>query len=308
DSAAARASSGALVSGSPWFAMELARKGTLGTHELTTWQDIQAILVQVLEALAHAHAREVLHRDVKPTNLVLGTERAAVALTDFGIARHRADPGVSILTGTPSYMAPEQILETPREEGPPTDLYALGCVAWRLVTGKPPFAQAEMPAVLYAQLNLPPPTLAPRGDVPPGLEEWLRKLLRKDPAARFQCAADALKALETLDHVETDPTPTAWRRAHASPPRVQMFGAGLALYGLRALPLVSRECERDRLWSLLDDAERGRLRVALLEGPAGTRERRPAGWVWEGAHERGRALPLRAVHSPTRGASDGIAA
>ena len=80
DSVASRASSGALVTGSPWFAMELARGGTLGLRELSAWQDIEAILVQVLEALAHAHAREVLHRDVKPTNLVLGTERAAVAL------------------------------------------------------------------------------------------------------------------------------------------------------------------------------------------------------------------------------------
>jgi eukaryotic-like serine/threonine-protein kinase len=322
---AARRSEGKLLEGSPWFAMERARKGTLRPQVALGWEPVQQVLLHLLDALAHAHARGVLHRDVKPNNVLLGTARATWSLSDFGMARQAEDQGEGSSGGTPAYVAPEQILRETHREGPPTDLYSLGCVAWRLVTDGPLFRRPDVMSLLQAHLNLPVPALVPAMVVPAGLEAWLRCLLAKDPAARFQHAADAAWALSGLgrpsvpagqveasfsrefptlaiayaplhpdavkpesDAVKVDPLPAplprTWRRAMAPPPPVQVTGAGLGLYGLRALPLVGREAERDAQTGPGSSSSRGRRvpgRAAWLDGSASeaTRSVPPAGSV-----------------------------
>jgi len=199
---AARASGDKLVAGSPYLAMELAH-GTL--HEVLEdplpWVEVRAILLQVLDGLAHAHARGVIHRDIKPSNLLLFDDDGdrSLKLADFGLAWRAWIPEEhGGLSGTPSYMAPEQVLQQQGSFGPWTDLYALGCVTWKMLTGQNLFAFDDKRRVLFAQIGRDPGDFAPRQGVPDGLEQWLRRLLRKSPMARYRCAADAAMALQRL--------------------------------------------------------------------------------------------------------------
>src|SRR5262245_24170105 len=142
-----RSSARRFVAGSPFLAMELANVGSLREHATPVdYPSVRHLLLQLLDALAHAHARGVLHRDVKPGNVLIFEDdlgRRAVKLADFGLAhalgRCPVDGELSATAGTPTYMAPEQHQGAWREFGPWTDLYALGCTAFRLVQGRPPF-------------------------------------------------------------------------------------------------------------------------------------------------------------------------
>ena len=191
--------------GAPYLVME--RVDGLPLHARVgalPWPACRAILFQLLDILAHAHARGVIHRDIKPGNILLveppeGPPR--VHLTDFGLARAGA-PGsdaTPVLAGTPAYMAPEQLRGDDRSQGPATDLYSLGCLAWALVTGVPPFGrQREVAALTLDHLHRPPPPLSATIPVPLGLEAWLRRLLEKDPLDRYASAADARAALSGI--------------------------------------------------------------------------------------------------------------
>lgn len=222
---AAVASGGELQAGSPFVAMELADRGSL--HELPDrhrWETVRHALGQILEALAFAHARGVLHRDLKPGNLLLfdrqdGTPR--VKLADFGLSHilgeedNRDSEQLSSASGTPLYMAPEQTRGGWRNYGPWTDLYALGCIAWELVCGAPPFTAGSALELMVQHTTEQRPTPAPEFPVPEGLEAWLHRLMAVDPADRYQRAADALRALQSLETLEpsaqesTDETPDA---------------------------------------------------------------------------------------------------
>lgn len=201
---AAAASDGRLVEGSAWLAMELATGGSLSQQQLPLkWDASKAVLLSLLDGLAHAHARGVIHRDIKRGNVLLSTEhdaRPGPKLTDFGLAHLASEgrPEGSAFAGTPNYMSPEQCEGRWRDYGPWTDLYSLGCLAWALVSGGPPFVARTVAQVVAAHRDAPPPPLAARTAVPPGLEAWLRRLLEKNPAARFGCCADAARALMAL--------------------------------------------------------------------------------------------------------------
>lgn len=200
DGAAARASRGALPKASPWLAMDLARGGTLADRmPAGTWSWARAVLLDLLDALAHAHSRGVLHRDLKPENVLFRSAREpAVVLSDFGMAFGLDDRTAAIHGGTPSWCAPEQILGKLGLLGPWTDLYGLGCLAWALVCGRRPFVGSSSTEVLYAHLEAPIPPLAPIIEVPAGLEAWVHGLMQKSPGARCQRAADAAHALRQL--------------------------------------------------------------------------------------------------------------
>jgi serine/threonine protein kinase len=199
----AAARSEKLVDGSPWLAMELIRGGSLTRWcGRMPWPVLSDVLLRVLDALGHAHAREVIHRDLKPGNILLGN---AVKLMDFGLAAALGGPDGELpsqeteVVGTPAYMAPEQVKGAWRDQGAWTDLYALGCLAWTLVTGEPPFGKSPSQRVMIAQCRDDPPPLDAKVTLPPGFEGWCLRLLEKDPQARFRRAADAAWALIQLD-------------------------------------------------------------------------------------------------------------
>ncbi|MBI2896157.1 MAG: protein kinase [Deltaproteobacteria bacterium] len=358
---AARASEGRLVEGSPFLIMEPADRGSVRGQQ-TGWAALRALLLALLDGLAHAHARGLLHFDVKPANVLCfaGPKGTVVPkLADFGLARVQGiDQDGQRVAGTPAFMAPERLTGAWRDCGPWTDLYSLGCMAFLMATGRLPFEGDTMVDMAAKHLLEPAPELAASPDLPEGLGAWLRKLLAKRPRDRFAFAADAAAALLELappiatkaPGIETAaepdaPTedvgsvlrlgaplpsaaapPAAARSPELARPPQAVFpareaadrerrpsagieGPGLGLYGLRPVPLVDRDVERDRLWEMLAGVhQRREAAAAVLRGPAGVGKSRLAQWLCERAHELGAALPLRAVHGPTGGAADGLRA
>jgi tetratricopeptide (TPR) repeat protein len=168
--------------------------------------DTVAILRDVAKALAYAHERGVVHRDIKPDNVLLTGGSATV--TDFGIAKaisaSRNEGASGTLTqlgtaiGTPTYMSPEQAAGDP-ETDHRTDIYAFGCMAYELLTGRPPFTDQNPRKLLAAQMSETPAAVrAARPETPPALADLVTRCLEKDPAARPQQSADLVRALESV--------------------------------------------------------------------------------------------------------------
>ncbi len=192
------ADGGPLGRGAPWFAMELLRSDLQReASSIQRWAHLTPSIHQLLDALGHAHARGVVHRDLKPSNVLIGRaddQRPGLKLVDFGIAALRPESLQRV--GTPSAMAPEQWSVGLAEVGPWSDVYALGALVWRLVTGERPTGRAEQAQILLRQRRADFQPFLPRYPVPEGLEEWLRTAMAFDPADRFACCADARHALE----------------------------------------------------------------------------------------------------------------
>lgn len=200
-----------LIEGSPYLVMEYARGGAVGDYfQKILWPDLRELLLLILDALAHAHAREVVHRDLKPENILVGCGSSwDVKLTDFGLAhasdRFTKSGNIETAWGTPQYMAPEQLRGLWREYGPWTDLYALGCMAFELISGTWPYDAPSVFEIGQAHIQNPIPRLTPRFQIPDGVEDWIRKLMAKRRRDRFQHAADAaylLAQLPALDHIQ----------------------------------------------------------------------------------------------------------
>ena len=143
--------------------------------ESLDWENLSYILKSVLSGLARVHARGIVHLDLKPANILKCGGRIVVA--DFGIARwshmNPEDESVHGLTGTPNYMAPEQISCRTNLYGPWTDLYALGCLAYTLVAGQAPFARSTLMDTLLAHKTDPMPQVEERYALPNGFDDWL---------------------------------------------------------------------------------------------------------------------------------------
>ncbi len=161
----------------------------------------QAVLVteQLLKALAVAHARGIIHRDVKPQNILIRASDGAVKLTDFGVAYARDGADITAAggtIGTANYMAPEQASGQPI--GPATDLYAAGVVLFEMLSGKLPFQGTNPVQIMLKHVNELPPTFASLGlgqEIPRELEQIVRRALAKDPTQRYQSAKEMSNAL-----------------------------------------------------------------------------------------------------------------
>jgi hypothetical protein len=161
-----------------------------------------AILGQVARALDAAHARGLVHRDVKPSNILLVPpagqgEAEHVYLVDFGLARSASDDvsigGVGGFVGTPRYAAPEQVAGQPVDGR--TDGYALGCVLYECITGRPPFPADSNEAVLFAHLEAVPPRItAERRDLPPAIDQVVRRAMAKAKQDRFSSCRELVAA------------------------------------------------------------------------------------------------------------------
>jgi serine/threonine-protein kinase len=148
-------------------------------------KDVQDILQQVVNGLEAAHSAGVIHRDLKPSNVLVG-ERGAVKIIDFGLATTQMGDGLTAtgaILGTPHYMAPEQVRGKPVDAR--TDIYALGALAYHLVTGRPPFSGDNAIAIGFAHLSeTPTPPRQLRKDCPESLEAAILAALEKNPDER----------------------------------------------------------------------------------------------------------------------------
>ena len=162
---------------------------------------------QLASALEHAHSRGVVHRDLKPANLMVIERRGQqiqLKVLDFGVSKiispdYQESLRVSqegIIFGTPLYMAPEQFLS--KSNDPRSDIYAIGCIAYELLTGAPPFTGKVSEIVVAHTDREPPPPSQYADDISPELEAAVLRCLEKDPGDRFQTAGDLLAALVPL--------------------------------------------------------------------------------------------------------------
>ena len=231
------------LDGIPYFVMPyvdgeslditLRRRHTLGVRETL------GILKDVARALAFAHERNVVHRDIKPGNVLLSSGSATV--TDFGVskalssARRSGEKGNGLTNtgmslGTILYMAPEQAAGDPEIDGR-ADIYSLGVTAYEMLSGAAPFANLNPREMLTARLTLPPmPLSRVRKDVPAGLERLIARCLAIDPADRPQTAAELVDALEDPDTISG-----SFVRSGATRIRRGSRAARLVLVGVLAL-------------------------------------------------------------------------
>jgi hypothetical protein len=157
------------------------------------------LIAQAASALDEAHSRGLVHRDVKPGNMLIGSAQPDhLYLSDFGLSKQRVSSAPLTLTGqflgTLDYMAPEQIEGHPLDGR--ADLYALACTAFELLAGQPPFKRDEGLAVMWAQVSAPVPSLrALRPDLPPAVDQVMSRALAKTPDARYPSCTAFARAL-----------------------------------------------------------------------------------------------------------------
>ena len=221
---------------------KLAREGELPVGEAIR------ILRDVVDGLAYAHAHGVVHRDIKPDNILLSGQHAVV--TDFGVAKamSAASGGKSLTShgvalGTPAYMAPEQAAADPHVDHR-ADLYAVGAMAYEMLCGRPPFSGMSPQQVLAAHVTTAPAPLASqRASVPPALNELVMRCLEKKPADRVQSAADLLAQLQVMatpsgGMAPTGATPALTSGARAAIRRANPLRVAL-LFGLASVVVLA---------------------------------------------------------------------
>lgn len=298
---------------------------------------ICALMCQVLDALAFMHARGILHRDIKPDNILVSRDHSGVLvckISDFGIAAEtRQDatmltqPGMVV--GTPLYMAPEQMsgrgLDTPA-----IDLYSVGAILYEMLSGALPFAGQGMSAVM-AKLVEDAPALAPRPGlaVPPGLVDVVMRLVARQPQDRYLLAADARAALERFAAPARVPGET-WQDLSSWQPQVwepgelpagwsdgppalaagtddhgpAVFGAAGA--GAGELPLVGRDALLERIEGVAGEVEAGQGRTVLIQGATGMGKSALLDEVVMRLSGSGRFQVVRVPVPPTLGFTEGL--
>jgi serine/threonine-protein kinase len=192
----------------------LQARGALGLDELLE------LLAPVAAALDYAHGKGVVHRDIKPANIFLNEtpDGRQVLLTDFGIAKQLDTPGLTTtgaLIGTPDYMAPEQIAGRPVDAR--TDVYALGMLAYRALTGRRAFEGSTQDVLLGHLYNQPAPPSAVNPALPPAVDPVIAQAIALEPAGRFSSAGGFVAALAQVSRGDTGATALGLPPALAAP-------------------------------------------------------------------------------------------
>jgi serine/threonine-protein kinase len=178
----------------PYIVMRYMAGGSLADrlqrHEEVKQTEIAHIIKRIAEALDAAHARKIIHRDVKPSNFLYDST-GEIFLSDFGIAKSTTfiDDDGTWLVGTPAYMSPEQVLGNPVDGR--ADIYALGIVLYRLLSGQLPFSNDSVTALINAHVDMPIPDIrSVKNNIPAVWQEVVSKAMAKDPKDRYATASD----------------------------------------------------------------------------------------------------------------------
>ena len=248
------------------LAVRIKRRGRLSIEEA------RRIMRETSDALAAAHQQGVIHRDVKPDNILLEGTRGRVMVTDFGIAKALSAEGgtltdTGIAIGTPAFMSPEQAAGERLIDGR-SDLYSLGVVAFQMLTGELPFQSPTVPGLLMKQISTPAtPVDRLRPEMPRELALTVMRCLEKDPEDRWPTADALRRALETGTFTAPPPRSSVRRPPPASLDTPDSLGASLgAQVRRRALERVDRISARaarkaDRLEQKLDRKQREQAEV-----------------------------------------------
>ena len=265
--------------------MEFVEGQTLRERIPVGWREAAGLMAQVFEAMEFAHTRGIVHRDLKPENIIVTPEGRARVM-DFGLARSEGRSRLTqtgMVVGTALYMAPEQALQGKAE--PRSDLYALGCVFYEMITGQPPFAGEDPLAIITQHINLAPRT--PRHhvpDLPPALEALILKLLAKDPKERARSAGDVARMLGLV----VSPGPSA---AEAEEVTLQPLADRL-----RRVRLVGRVDTLRRLMERSDGLMAGSGGVVLISGEPGIGKTRVVDEVVAAVRMRGYTTLIARCH------------
>jgi serine/threonine-protein kinase len=241
------------------LAKRLSRGGAMPIDE------VRAIVGDVADALDYAHRQGVVHRDIKPDNILLDRATGRPMVTDFGIARAAAEEQRLTVTGmamgTPAYMSPEQAMGE-RDVDARSDIYSLGIVAYQMLAGETPFKATNTPAMLMKHVSEPPPPLrSRRSDVPASLASAVERALAKGAEDRFQSAAEMRDALRER----------AAGRAYPTPPPPASEPAPRAPAGPRAV-----------VGAVIDEELRPQLALPWMQlPPAGLSKRERRDWYRE---------------------------
>jgi hypothetical protein len=276
------------IEGQHYFTMALARAGSLARHRARFEADRQAavaLLIKVARAVQHVHEHGLLHRDLKPGNILLGDGDEPL-ISDFGLAKavggdfDLTRSGVAV--GTLAYMAPEQASSQSEQIGPGTDVWALGVIAYELLCGRRPFIAPDERRLTAAILHDPPRRpRALKSDLPRDLETIVLKCLEKAPGARYASAgalADDLDAWRAGQPIQARPVGRLGRLRRWLWRHARLVGAAVAAcLGVAAIFLLPQKAELDRTARLpaMYATLQQRQPVTLLgdHGP-------PAYWDW----------------------------
>jgi len=284
-----------------YFLMPLIEGGSLADELVRTPRlavtEVRRVLRESAAGLAAAHRAGIVHRDIKPDNMLLEGPEHRVVLTDFGIAKALGgDTGALTQTGavigTPHYMSPEQA-SGERAIDHRADIYSLGVVAYQMLTGRVPFNGATMAAVLVQHLTTdPPPISRSRPDCPPALAAAVARCLAKTPEERWASAEDFAHVLETAEATTTAAPPahrpSGARTVEVTP--IRRFRRMLAICGGVVLLLVVVDVATHRVLLGPLGAIVGGFLVAAAYGRVWT-----AGFSWRDIVARGGISPARAV-------------
>ncbi len=332
---------GQLLGGSPYLVMEFVTGVSLHDlgHAVLSYPIVWSIVDQILDALAHAHARRVIHGDLKPSNVIVEARDKRpprVHILDFGLAWLKEDPhderldGAKAMeflphagAGTPGYMAPEQIQHEMHHVCGATDLYAVGCLIYRLIGGRPPFA-GDTKELLHQHAFDAPPKLVPVLEAPAAVSDFAQRLLRKRPWQRYEFAAEARRAWKLLapqwplssnawafpQLEDASPVSASGKPSARPPQRLRITSERpTGLLSIRPSPLVGRQEIRSRLLQIARQVAEGEgppHRLVLLLGPAGVGKSRIAEWLCTAVHEEGRVVPVPVRYRRLRSASNGM--
>jgi serine/threonine-protein kinase len=249
-------------------------------------EEVRLILIQAAKALSHAHKKGIVHRDIKPSNflITLKNDRPVVKLTDLGLARETRQDDFRVTrdgttVGTVDYMAPEQA----RDSGAAdirSDIYSLGCTAYHMLAGQPPFPDGGLTERIYKHAEAEPPDLrafCPK--ISTGMQAILKRMLEKDPADRYQTPQELLRDLEGPDNAA----------GRGSPPSREIL-ASLAL-GVGEAFRAKKKRKRDQ------EVERNQDRASSSEAAAPAAGRRSTRRVRDDSdpERSGPSLPIPAA-------------
>ena len=263
--------------------------------------DVQTVLrvgIDVCNALQYAHSQQVLHRDVKPENVMM-TKNDVAKLMDFGLAKMLGQPSITqegMIIGTVAYVAPENALGKGADVR--SDLYSFGAVLYEAVTGRPPFLGDDPVKIIFSHIHdypVSPSRLNPK--IPQTLADCIMRLLEKEPEKRYQSAADLLKVLREIaeGYLREFLVPSHKPSVVVPSPRPS---------AVREVQLIDRVEEMSLLREAVDGAIRGEGGVVFLYGEAGIGKTRLTREL--GAYSRLRGMQVLYGRCPALFRMDGV--